>query len=365
MANSNKEVPLNLITSLFFYSFLLLLPSLLSQSVPAANIFGDSLVDVGNNNFLSNSLIKANFPHNGIDFPNGEATGRFSNGKNPADFLAEKVGLPSAQPYLVLMSKNEIPTNGVNFASGGAGIFNETGDVFKQVVPLSKQVKYFTLVHEPLVHQLGTDGVRNHLAKSLFMIVIGSNDLLAYFNNDSKASKKYTPQQYVDLMGSTLIQYMKRLYSMGARKFMVTGVGMIGCSPEQRKHSATGECKDEANYWSKKYNNGLTVLLQNLKSELSDINYSYFDTYGAMNNVIQNPQAHGINNIKDACCGGGKMKADLPCIPSATYCSNRSDHLFWDRFHPTEAISSLISDLFYKGPKKFAFPINVEQLIKL
>lgn len=80
---------------------------------------------------------------------------------------------------------------------------------------------------------------------------------------------------------------------MGARKFMVTGVGVIGCSPAQRKHNANGKCKAKANYWSKKYNNGLTVLLQNLKSELPEINYSYFDTYGAMNDIIQNPQAHG------------------------------------------------------------------------
>lgn len=55
--------------------------------VTAMYVFGDSLVDVGNNNYLKISLAKANFPHNGVDFPTGKATGRFSNGKNAADFI--------------------------------------------------------------------------------------------------------------------------------------------------------------------------------------------------------------------------------------------------------------------------------------
>nr|GEX91435.1 hypothetical protein [Tanacetum cinerariifolium] len=55
---------------------------------PRIYTFGDSLVDVGNNNRLPLSLAKASFPHNGIDFSTGKAIGRFSNGKNVADFAA-------------------------------------------------------------------------------------------------------------------------------------------------------------------------------------------------------------------------------------------------------------------------------------
>ena len=72
-----------------FSSFftLILMKFAAAQMVPAAFVFGDSLVDVGNNNNLPVSLAKANFPHNGVDFPNKKATGRFSNGNNAADFL--------------------------------------------------------------------------------------------------------------------------------------------------------------------------------------------------------------------------------------------------------------------------------------
>ena len=60
-----------------------------AQMVPAIYVFGDSLVDVGNNNYLKLSLAKADLPHYGIDFPNQKANGRFTNGMNAADFLGK------------------------------------------------------------------------------------------------------------------------------------------------------------------------------------------------------------------------------------------------------------------------------------
>ena len=62
-----------------------------AQKVPAMFTFGDSLEDVGNNNYLKLSLNKADFPRYGIDFPNKISTGRFSNGKNAADFLGNLI----------------------------------------------------------------------------------------------------------------------------------------------------------------------------------------------------------------------------------------------------------------------------------
>lgn len=56
-----------------------------AQRVPCYFIFGDSLVDNGNNNQL-NSLAKANYLPYGIDFAGGP-TGRFSNGKTTVDVV--------------------------------------------------------------------------------------------------------------------------------------------------------------------------------------------------------------------------------------------------------------------------------------
>jgi hypothetical protein len=57
-----------------------------NETIPAVIMFGDSIVDTGNNNDLI-SAIKCNFPPYGRNFKGGIATGRFSNRKVPSDFL--------------------------------------------------------------------------------------------------------------------------------------------------------------------------------------------------------------------------------------------------------------------------------------
>jgi hypothetical protein len=55
------------------------------QQVPCFFIFGDSLVDNGNNNAIL-TLARANYRPYGIDFPQGP-TGRFTNGRTYVDAL--------------------------------------------------------------------------------------------------------------------------------------------------------------------------------------------------------------------------------------------------------------------------------------
>lgn len=55
-------------------------------TIPAVIVFGDSIVDQGNNNNI-NTIAKCNFPPYGQDFNGGVPTGRFSNGKTPPDML--------------------------------------------------------------------------------------------------------------------------------------------------------------------------------------------------------------------------------------------------------------------------------------
>jgi len=50
-------------------------------------VFGDSLVDSGNNNYLVTTA-RADSPPYGIDYPTGRPTGRFSNGLNIPDLIS-------------------------------------------------------------------------------------------------------------------------------------------------------------------------------------------------------------------------------------------------------------------------------------
>lgn len=56
--------------------------------VPAIFTFGDSAVDVGNNDYLP-TIFKANYPPYGRDFVNHRPTGRFCNGKLATDFTGK------------------------------------------------------------------------------------------------------------------------------------------------------------------------------------------------------------------------------------------------------------------------------------
>ena len=60
--------------------------------VPALCIFGDSVVDVGNNNNLL-TLIKADFLPYGRDYITHAPTGRFCNGKLAIDFIGNLICL--------------------------------------------------------------------------------------------------------------------------------------------------------------------------------------------------------------------------------------------------------------------------------
>ena len=89
---------------------------------------------------------------------------------------------------------------------------------------------------------------------------------------------------------------MQRLYGFGALKFVIVGIGSIGCCPARRRETKNEECHEEINFWSDKYNKGLISMLQELKSDLKGINYSYFDTYKALFDFVQRPAAYGTTD---------------------------------------------------------------------
>ncbi|CAL9189548.1 unnamed protein product [Musa hybrid cultivar] len=335
-------------------------------AVSAVYVFGDSLADVGNNNHLELSLLKADFPHNGVDFPGHKATGRFSNGKNSADFLAESLGLPTSPPYLAITSSSTNTDEflgGVNFASGGGGVLDSTNK--DQCISFNKQIDYYSSVYTALVQQLGSAQAQAHLSTSIFAFVIGSNDVLNYVKSGSANKLKNPPQQFVDSLISSLRGQLKRMYNLGARKFVFIGTGPIGCCPAQRHQNKTKECSVEANYLSVQYNKGASSLLQEMSAELSDMSYSFFDTNTALLESINNPDAHGFVEVKAACCGLGDLNAKIACLPISSYCSNRKDHIFWDFYHPTEATAGMLTSTAFDGSVPYVYPMNIRQLVAI
>lgn len=76
-------------------------PDTKGPQVPCLFIFGDSLVDNGNNNGIL-TLARADYSPYGVDFPQG-ATGRFTNGRTFVDILGT---IRDKSKILLQMAKN-------------------------------------------------------------------------------------------------------------------------------------------------------------------------------------------------------------------------------------------------------------------
>ncbi|KAF6164264.1 hypothetical protein GIB67_010234 [Kingdonia uniflora] len=94
--------------------------------VPALIIFGNSTVDVGNNDYIP-TILKTNHPPYGRDFENHKPTGRFSNGKITTDIIGEILGFTTyPAPYLSPEASGKNLLIGDNFTSAGSGYYAET-----------------------------------------------------------------------------------------------------------------------------------------------------------------------------------------------------------------------------------------------
>ncbi|CAK9177894.1 unnamed protein product [Ilex paraguariensis] len=350
MAKRDEGTYLFLILSLAIF-----VPHLANATVPAIFVLGDSTADVGTNSLLPDSLARADFPFNGIDFPHSRPTGRFSNGFNSADFLAKLTGFKRSP--LLLSLKSGLPNRlcrGVNFASGGSGLLDITGQTLK-VVPLSEQIKQFARVCHNLTALRGPASTEKLLSRPVFCISIGSNDIFGYFLTNSTVPK----EEFITILISMLMLFWS-LYSLGARKFGIISVPTIGCCPAQRIFNSTGGCLEAMNDFSRAVYSALDSLLCKISSELPGMKYSLGNTYEMLYKTLL--LSLKVKNGDTACCGFGTLNAEQPCNATANLFSNRRDYLFWDLYHPSQAASRLATITLDGDGPRFVSPINFAQL---
>ncbi|KAI8525738.1 hypothetical protein RHMOL_Rhmol13G0253300 [Rhododendron molle] len=336
--------------------------------VPCYFIFGDSLVDNGNNNNIA-SLAKANYMPYGIDFSGGP-TGRFSNGKTTVDVIAELLGFNGYIPPYATASGRGI-LNGVNYASAAAGIRDETGQQLGGRVSFTGQVNNYKTTVSQVVNILGgEDSAANYLSKCIYSVGLGSNDYLNnYFMPGTySTSRQYTPDQYADVLIQQYAQQIRTLYNFGARKLALIGVGQIGCSPnELAQNSPDGRtCVQRINSANQLFNNRLKSLVDNLNNNFSDAKFIYINAYGIFQDLITNPSSFGFTVTNAGCCGVGRNNGQITCLPLQTPCQNRNEYIFWDAFHPTEAANIILGRRSYSAQSPSdAYPMDISHLAQL
>ncbi|KAJ0979735.1 hypothetical protein J5N97_015209 [Dioscorea zingiberensis] len=335
-------------------------------------IFGDSHVDSGNNNYLP-STSRADLPPNGIDFKasGGWPTGRFTNGRTITDIIGEELGQPNyAPPYLAPSTKGAALLNGVNYASGAGGILNHTGSLFVNRLGMDIQIDYFNKTRKQLDEVVeGLTAKEFLMKKSIFSIVIGSNDILNNYLLPGISIAQMLlepPEQFVQHLISHFRGQLMRLYSLDARKFVVTNIGPLGCIPYQKtvnRVSSDSECVSLPNDLAMNYNARLKELLEELNHNLPEAKFLYANLYDILMEVITNHQQYGFETAGVACCGiGGKYAGFIPCGPTSPMCWDRSKYVFWDPYHPTEATNLIIAKNFLDGQQNQISPNNIRQL---
>ncbi|GLT95415.1 hypothetical protein SLE2022_130980 [Rubroshorea leprosula] len=330
-------------------------------------VFGDSLVDNGNNNFLATSA-RADSPPYGIDSPSHRPTGRFSNGLNFADVISENLGSEPPLPYLSPELKDEKLLVGANFASAGVGILNDTGAQFVNIIRMYKQLQLFEHYQERLAIHFGSEEAERIVNQAMVLSCVGENDFVNnyYLIPYSPRSRQFSINDYVQYLVAEYRKILRRLYDLGARRVLVTGAGPMGCPPaEVAIRGRNGQCDVELQRASALYNPQLVQMINGLNQELGSNIFVSVNALDMNMDLINNPQAYGFVTAKIACCGQGPYNGLGMCTPVSNLCNDRNQYFFWDNFHPTERANRLLVQQMMIGSTKYMHPMNLSTIIAL
>ncbi|WP_427162759.1 SGNH/GDSL hydrolase family protein [Aliinostoc sp. HNIBRCY26] len=276
-------------------------------------VFGDSLADTGNIfNFTSNVLQ----PPTPTPPSPPYFQGRFSNNLIWVDYLGEKLGL---QPTLAsnILLNNAAPTQGINFATGGAN--SGFGNAIAPNAPLPgvlEQVTGFIQGNGNIVDP-----------NALYAVVGGANDYLF----PKVPSNPNQPKPY-----NNIFQSVDSLVKAGAKNIVVFNLPDLGVLPGSTIPGRNPQLlTQETQEFNTNLAKDLATIRQNPNIKLTEV-----DVYSLFNSWRKSPEKFGFTNVTDAC---------LRFTSSTTYitCNNPQEYLFWDSIHPSSQAHKLIADAVF------------------
>ncbi|CAI9770764.1 unnamed protein product [Fraxinus pennsylvanica] len=307
---------------------------------PAILIFGDSLVDTGNNNYITTPL-RANHAPYGESFPNEVPTGRFSDGKVISDFLASALALKElVPPVLDPKLTNEDILTGVCFASAGSGYHDLTNALYNSI-SVMKQPDILKSYVDKLKGGVGEIKAQKIIGDSMVVVVAGSNDFLVNYYGIPARRNLFGLNLYQNSLLLRVQDFVKALYDIGCRNIMVAGLPPLGCGQGPSLIFTT--CLDPKNSDSQTYNIKLQELLPQIQATLPGSKLVYADIFTPFVDMVTNPVKYGFLVTTKGCCGTGTFETGPLCSPLTPVCSNPAQYVFWDSIHPTQTAAGYIS----------------------
>ncbi|KAG2310245.1 hypothetical protein Bca52824_021802 [Brassica carinata] len=336
--------------------------------VPALIIMGDSVVDVGNNNRLT-TFIKANFSPYGRDFFAHNATGRFSNGKLATDFTAESLGFTSYP--VAYLSQDANGTNlltGANFASGASG-FDDGTSLLYNAITLNQQLKNYKEYKSKVTNMVGRDRANEIFSGTIYLLSTGSSDFLQSYYINPILNRILTPDRYSDRARRIGVTTLPPLGCLPAAITMFDGAGNNTCVERLNSNAVFFNTKlNNASMYPtntgwpsaghvRKPSGPLVVQIVGAAVGASRVPMGIrtpgltkkkklvvLDIYNPPLRLVMNPIENGFFESRRACCGTGTMETSFLCnARSVGTCSNATNYVFWDGFHPSEAANRVLA----------------------
>ncbi|KAB1206978.1 GDSL esterase/lipase 1 [Morella rubra] len=295
-------------------------------------IFGDSLFDAGNNNYINTTTsLQANY------WPYGESffkypTGRHSVGRLIPDFI---------------------------------------GKLTYSVIDLNTQLNHFEHLETVLRQRLGEAEAKKLLARAVYLFSVGGNDYAVPFTSNSSVLQSYSQKEYVDMVIGNLTSVIKEIYEKGGRKFAVINMAPLGCVPLAKALNPrnTGACIEELTSLATLHNKALSHHLQTLASQLKGFRYSNTNFNSFLTERMNDPSKYGFKEGKSGCCGTGPYRGINSCggtksVKVYELCENPSEYLFFDSAHPTERANQQLAELMWNGDLNITRPYSIKELVK-
>ncbi len=292
-------------TGFVLFSFML---PLKASAAPfsAIYVFSDSLSDQGNIFNITGGSVN---PTKAIPPSPPYFNGRFSNGPLWVDYLGQNLGL---KPTLLTNLNNQtIPSQGINYAQGGAysGIGNALNSN-PNLLGVLQQVQLFisTLASQPLD------------PKALYIVWGGGNDYLFPQPNNTTQPKPF----------ENILQSVNLLATAGAKNIVVFNLPDLGKIPAANIDNRNPISLSQSTI---EFNSALAAGLRNLRQN-RQLKIVSIDINSFVKQITTNKKEFGIKNITDACLN----------ITTQTICPDPNKYFYWDDVHPTTTISKLVAE---------------------
>ncbi len=252
--------------------------------------FGDSLSDVGNYYAASGGTVPPT--------ADGYAAGRFTNGPNWVQYLAQDLGVAAPTASV---------NGGTDYAYGGAmtgtGTTSATFLGATETVPnVGQQIDTYLASHTPTAGQLYT-------------IWAGANDFL-----NGGQTNPLIPAQ-------NIAAEVTALADAGARQFLIPNLPPLGALPATSSLGASQVQGLDA--LSTAFNAILASEATQLEKALG-VQIHILDVNSLFNNVLADPALYGLTNAS---------------VPAIVANPSGKGYLFWDTVHPTTQVDQIIGGI--------------------